>query len=74
MQFVLYFAAIYLFIFPTQVYAYLDPGTGSYILQMVIGLFLTLGFVFRTSLKRLIIFIKKIIFKTDESSPKVKSD
>lgn len=28
---------IYLFILPTHVQAYLDPGTGSYITQVIIG-------------------------------------
>ena len=32
--------AVFYFMFPRKTYAYLDPGTGSYILQLIIaGLF-----------------------------------
>jgi hypothetical protein len=29
--------ALYLFLFPASAYAYLDPGSGSYILQMALA-------------------------------------
>ncbi len=29
------FLVLYLFILPSNIYAYLDPGTGSYILQII---------------------------------------
>lgn len=74
MRFILLGIVIYLFFLPKPAHAYLDPGSGSYILQMVIGVFITLSFVFQTSLKRLIIFIKKIIFRRDEGIQKDKSD
>ena len=74
MRLILFAIIIYLFFLPKPAHAYLDPGSGSYILQMVIGVFITLSFVFRTSLKRLIIFIKKTIFRRDEGTQKVKSD
>ena len=33
------FASLFCFMFPAVSYAYLDPGTGSYLLQIVIALF-----------------------------------
>lgn len=64
---------IFLFFLPKPAHAYLDPGSGSYILQMVIGLFITSAFIFRTSLNNLLKFIKKLISKSDKSIKKNKS-
>lgn len=34
---ILFFSLFYLFVTPNQAHAYLDPGTGSYITQILIG-------------------------------------
>lgn len=74
MKFILFVIFIYLFFLPKPAHAYLDPGSGSYMLQMLIGLLLSLSYVFRVSLKRLIIFIKELLFRKDEDIKKAKSD
>ncbi|MCJ7740970.1 hypothetical protein MUP32_06710 [Candidatus Microgenomates bacterium] len=74
MRFIFYSFLIYLFILPAPAYAYLDPGSGSYVLQMAFGLFIGLSFLFRSSLKRLIVFIKNTIFRKDEGLRKDKAD
>lgn len=37
---VFFYTLILLFIFPSKIYAYIDPGTGSYIFQMILGVVL----------------------------------
>ncbi len=63
------FFVIFLFlIFPQRADAYLDPGTGSYLLQiMVAALFGGLFFIktFWTNIKH---FIQKIFFRKDKKT------
>lgn len=65
---------VLIFIFPPKTYAYLDPGSGSYIFQMLIGFFIGFGYVFRTSLKRLVVFLKKLVYKKNDDNQKGKTD
>jgi hypothetical protein len=45
-------------------YAYLDLGTGNYLIQMIVAGFLTTIFVLKMYFQRFISFIKKL-FKSD---------
>jgi len=59
---VLFFLILFFFIFPSQALAYLDPGTGSYFIQLIIGgflggLYLTKSF-WSNLLKKLIASLK----------------
>ncbi|OGK38555.1 hypothetical protein A3F34_01240 [Candidatus Roizmanbacteria bacterium RIFCSPHIGHO2_12_FULL_44_10] len=47
---------VYLFVAVKNSHAYLDPGTGSYILQVVVGSLLAGGYFFKDALGR---FFKK---------------
>ncbi|MFH1827328.1 MAG: hypothetical protein ABH812_02780 [bacterium] len=38
---------------PKSVHAYLDPGSGSYLLQMIFGMLLGGAYFFRNSLKNI---------------------
>jgi len=51
---------IYVTITPKQVYAYVDFGTGSYFLQIVIGVLLGGIVTFKAYKEKIILFIKKI--------------
>ena len=51
------------FLFPTQAYAYLDPGTGSYIFQLAIGFFLGGLFAIKISWYKIKTFLKNFFFK-----------
>ena len=56
-------AALCLF-FPVYSYAYIDPGTGSYVFQIIIAAFVALSFavkVYWIKIKKLVgrIFVKK---------------
>lgn len=43
---------------PGTVYAYIDPGTGSYVFQMLIAGLVTAGFLVRQYWKRIADFMK----------------
>jgi len=49
----LFYTLIMVFVFPKRANAYLDPGTGSYIIQVVIALFVTGGFLIKTYWQKL---------------------
>ena len=48
---VLFYFIIIIFLFPQQAHAYIDPGTGSYIFQTIIAVFLGLSLSFKFILK-----------------------
>ncbi len=54
--FLLYFSLI----FPTRVFAYIDPGTGSYIIQLVLAGILGGLFAIKIFWKKIQLFIKSI--------------
>ena len=58
--------------FPASVHAYLDPGTGSYIFQIVLAAIVGLGFVIKVYWKKITGFFTGIFSKgpdadTDDS-------
>ncbi len=63
------FTALFCFIFPQIAYAYLDPGTGSYILQLFIGVLFGLLFTIKMFWGKIKIFFKSIFSrkKKDEN-------
>jgi hypothetical protein len=55
---------IFIFIFfSKECQAYIDPGTGSFILQIIIGGILGFLFMFKTYFKRIKRFFLKILHK-----------
>ena len=52
--------AVYLLIISSNAYAYLDPGTGSIIIQGLIAAFLSVALVVKTYWFKVLGFIKKI--------------
>lgn len=66
------FLTFFWFLFPSQAYAYLDPGTGSYIVQIIIASLVGGLYVFSSSWKG----VKKVferlfskVFGREEVSP-----
>jgi hypothetical protein len=49
--------------FPSPAHAYLDPGTGSYIFQLIIASIVGLGFVVKIYWKKIKAFFVKLISK-----------
>lgn len=54
---------IFFILFPTKVYAYLDPGTGSMILQALIGLIASIFTAFYVFWNKINFILKKIYSK-----------
>lgn len=58
---------VFVAVIPKIVWAYLDPGSGSYLLQMILGVVLGGVYFFRNSLKilkdKIASFVKKIFKK-----------
>jgi hypothetical protein len=54
-----FFLFIILLIFPPKVQAYLDPGTGSYITQLLIGGLVGGGYLVKVYFHKIINFFKK---------------
>lgn len=60
--------SFWLFACPGQVRAYLDPGSGSYMLQILAGLGITAAYFFISPLKRFLVKLKNIFHKINEPS------
>ncbi len=56
-------AIVLCLVFPSSAYAYLDPGTGSYIFQLVLAGIVGLGFVIKVYWKRIRAFFSSIFSK-----------
>lgn len=54
-------------LFSSPVFAYLDPGTGSLIIQMTIAGILSVGFVIKTYWYRLVSFFNRILGREPEA-------
>ena len=57
--FIIAFFSLFFLVIP-DAYAYLDPGTGSMILQIVIATFISMLFTLKIFWKRIVAFLKKI--------------
>ena len=60
---ILYITALALFIFPSNAYAYMDPGTGSMLLQVLAASLLGLGVFWR----RITTFLKGVFRKKSDN-------
>jgi hypothetical protein len=62
--------ALWLLLAPSVVYAYLDPGTGSYVLQLVLGTLLGGLFALGLFWRRVVAFLKRFFQRgsSDDSS------
>jgi hypothetical protein len=58
---------VFAFVMPKITLAYLDPGSGSYLLQLILGLFLGGAYFFRSFFKNIkdsvVDFVKKVFKK-----------
>ena len=59
---------IHLLLLPLKVgHAYLDPGTGSFLLQLLIAAFLGATFLFRNYIGRFFRYIRNLFIKSEEN-------
>ena len=56
-------AAILNLVFTDNAYAYIDPGTGSYVFQMAVATLLGASFALKTYWQKITIHIKKLFQK-----------
>lgn len=64
---------VFLFVAPNNVFAYLDPGTGSYLTQIVIGSLLGGIYVGKRYFVKIISFFKNAKKKDAEDDKEAKS-
>ena len=67
LKIIFYALLLYLFVSPTPAHAYLDPGSGSYIFQMIIAGLLGIMLTAKTSWKKLLGRIARILKPRDEN-------
>jgi len=54
-------------LFPRQAFAYLDPGTGSYFLQVILATALGALFTLRIFWKRIISYLKTVFSRAENN-------
>ncbi len=62
-----FFSVLYAVLFPQQAHAYLDPGTGSYVLQIVAAVFFAGLFLLKTWWTQIKHFVVSILGKDKKS-------
>ncbi len=60
---VIFMASFITFVFPNVAFAYLDPGTGSYILQIVIGAIVGIAFSIKLYWKKISLLLTNFLVK-----------
>jgi hypothetical protein len=50
-------------VFPKRIFAYIDPGTGSFIIQMLIAVFIGISFAVRGYWKKVKAFLSGVFKK-----------
>lgn len=73
---IIYFVCLTILVYPTNVYAYLDPVSGSVILQSIIGVIAASILVIKTYWYKLKRLFKKLINQKDKNNnnPKKSQD
>lgn len=66
----LFFSALYLVLIPQNAHAYLDPGTGSYILQVGAAVLFAGLFILKTWWTQVNHFFSKLFGRKDHDSKK----
>jgi hypothetical protein len=59
-------AAACCLLFPVRVYSYIDPGTGSYIFQIVIAAFVAVSFAVKVYWHKIKTFLAKLFAKKEK--------
>ncbi len=63
LTFFLFLAAVYCLLIPKISYAYLDPGTGSYIVQIILAGLLSVTFMFKNFWSKLFKILSSVFSK-----------
>lgn len=71
-----FFTILFLLVFPQRADAYLDPGTGSYLLQIMVAMLFGGLFLLKTwwrQVKSFILKVFSVIFRKEEKTSEKKS-
>lgn len=63
-----FLSVLFFLILPTTTYAYLDPGTGSYLLQIMAAVFFGGAYAVTTWWKQIKLFISRLFFRKDNKT------
>lgn len=66
----LFFVGIFFLFFTKPAYAYLDPGSGSYMLQLLLGSLLGLSYLIKTKWRKIKHIILSILTKLNGNKEK----
>lgn len=55
--------ALIFFFFPLNIYSYIDPGTGSYVFQIIIATFVAVSFALKVYWNKIKILLKNLFKK-----------
>ncbi|MCJ7523992.1 MAG: hypothetical protein MUP71_02075 [Candidatus Aminicenantes bacterium] len=58
--------AAFCLLFPRYSYAYIDPGTGSYVFQIIIAAFVALSFAVKVYWHKIKIFVVRLFSKKEK--------
>jgi hypothetical protein len=58
--------AVVSFLFPQNVYSYIDPGTGSYVFQILIAAFVAISFAIKVYWLKIKKFVGKLFAKKEQ--------
>lgn len=74
MRDILFLTVVFLFVLPIPAYAYLDPGTGSYILQIIAAVFFGGLYAIKIWWRHIKTFIVNHILRKDKKLSEKSSD
>ena len=65
---ILFVALFFFLFFPQKIYSYLDPGTGSYIFQIIIAAFVAVSFAVKVYWDKIKSFLGKLFSKNKDKT------
>lgn len=68
MRHIIFLFILFFLILPAPTYAYLDPGTGSYLLQIMAAAFFGGAYVIATWWRQIKLFILRIFLRKDKKT------
>lgn len=74
MRHIIFLSILFFLILPTPTYAYLDPGTGSYLLQIMAAVFFGGAYAVTTWWKQIKLFFVRIFLRKDKKTSEKATD
>lgn len=71
---IVYFCVLFLLVFPQRAEAYLDPGTGSYLLQIMVAALFGGAFIIKTWWRQIKDFVNHTVLRKKEEKSEEKGE